>query len=62
MPCVISVNAPKGQHPCAAGGNYYADDICTEPLPWRDGMLLPLDKPGLGITLDEAKLESFRED
>ena len=62
MPCVISVNAPKGRHPCAAGGNYYADDICIEPLPWPDGKLLPLDKPGLGISLDEAKLESFRED
>ena len=49
MPCVISVNAPSGRHPNRAGGNYYGDDICTEPLPWRDGMLLPPEAPGLGI-------------
>lgn len=62
MPCVISVNAPEGRHPCKAGGNYYLDDVIAEPLPFSDGCLLPLDRPGLGIDLDEAKLEAFRED
>jgi len=62
MPCVISVNAPEGAHPCQAGGHYYRDDVITEPLPFADGALLPLDKPGLGIEIDEARLESFRED
>jgi L-alanine-DL-glutamate epimerase-like enolase superfamily enzyme len=62
MPCVISVNAPEGRHPCKVGGNYYLDDVIAEPLPFSDGCLLPLDRPGLGIDLDEAKLEAFRED
>jgi L-alanine-DL-glutamate epimerase-like enolase superfamily enzyme len=62
MACVISVNAPKGRHPNKAGGHYYEDDVVSEPLPWGDGMLLPPEGPGLGIALDEDKLERFRED
>ena len=61
LPCVIPVSAPGGQHPNKVGGNYYDDDVVTAPLPYRDGCLLPLDRPGLGIDLDEAKLERFRE-
>lgn len=62
LPCVIPITAPAGTHPCKVGGHYYEDDIVTEPFGIRDGALLPLDKPGLGIEIDEAKLKKFRLD
>lgn len=62
LPSVIPVSAPAGRHPYRVAGNYYEDDICTEPFAVRSGALLPLDGPGLGIVLDEAKLERFRSD
>lgn len=62
LACVIPVSAPLGRHPCRVGGHYYEDDIITEPFRVADGALLPLDGPGLGIEIDEAKLERYRED
>ncbi len=59
---VIPISAPAGQHPCAVGGHYYEDDILAEPFRVRDGALLPLEAPGLGIEVDADKLEAFRVD
>ena len=58
--CVIAVSAPAGRHPWAIAGRYYEDDILAEPMAVADGAILPLDAPGLGITIDEAKLERYR--
>jgi len=60
MAAVIPISAPAGTHPYRVGGNYYEDDVVTAPFPVKDGRLLPLDKPGLGIDVDERKLERFR--
>jgi muconate cycloisomerase len=57
---VIPINAPAGTHPCKVGGNYFLDDVCAAPFAVKDGALLPLDAPGLGIEVDEAKLARFR--
>ena len=62
VPCVIPVSAPKGEHAFEIAGRYYEDDIITEPFPTGQGTLRPLEKPGLGIEVDEDKLERFRED
>jgi muconate cycloisomerase len=62
LPCVIPVSAPAGRHPYRVGGNYYEDDVCTQPFDVRHGAILPLDAPGLGIEIDEAKLATFRCD
>ena len=59
---VIPVSAPAGTHPYAIAGRYYEDDILTAPMAVRDGALLPLEGPGLGIVIDEAKLARFRCD
>jgi len=61
MAAVIPVSAPVGTHPYHIGGHYYEDDVINAPFAVRDGMLLPLDKPGLGIEVDERKLETFRD-
>lgn len=60
LPCVISINAPAGKHHYKYGGHFYEDDICVDALPVKDGALLPLDKPGLGIEIDMEKLEKYR--
>ena len=62
LPCVIPVSAPAGAHPCKVAGNYYTDDILAAPMALRDGAILPLDAPGLGLEIDEAKIARYRQD
>jgi L-alanine-DL-glutamate epimerase-like enolase superfamily enzyme len=57
---VIPVSAPAGRHPYAVAGRYYEDDVVSTAFPVRDGALLPLDQPGLGIDIDEARLARYR--
>jgi 2-dehydro-3-deoxyphosphogalactonate aldolase len=38
----------------------FFDEILKEPLVWEDGDLLLPERPGLGVELDEAKLEKYR--
>jgi L-alanine-DL-glutamate epimerase-like enolase superfamily enzyme len=61
LPAVIPVSAPGGRHPCRVGGNYFEDDIVAEAFPFRNGRIYPPDGPGLGIQIDERKLEKFRQ-
>ena len=60
MPAVIPITAPAGCHPHRVAGNYYEDDIVRAPFQVRDGALLPLEGPGLGIEIDEEKLARYR--
>jgi muconate cycloisomerase len=60
MASVIPVSAPAGRHPYAIAGRYYEDDVIKEPFAVRNGALLPLDRPGLGIDVDEERLARFR--
>ena len=39
---------------------YYEQDILAEPLPIIAGEARPLEKPGLGVELDEQKIEKYR--
>jgi L-alanine-DL-glutamate epimerase-like enolase superfamily enzyme len=59
---VLPVSAPEGAAPMATAGRYYDDDVVTQPFPVANGALLPLKGPGLGVELDEDKLERFRVD
>jgi 2-dehydro-3-deoxyphosphogalactonate aldolase len=38
----------------------FFDEIVTEPFRWESGDLIFEDRPGIGIELDEGKLERFR--
>jgi L-alanine-DL-glutamate epimerase-like enolase superfamily enzyme len=57
---VIPISAPAGAHPYAAAGRYYEDDVISEAFEVKDGALLPLNRPGLGITVDESRLAKYR--
>jgi len=41
---------------CIYKSRGFFDEIVTEPFEWQDGDLIPLDRPGIGIALDEEKL------
>jgi muconate cycloisomerase len=47
--------------PCdIIGPFYYEDDVLAEPLPITGGAARVHNKPGLGIELDDAKVEKYR--
>lgn len=62
LPSVIPVTAPAGAGSAQAAGRYYQDDLVTEAFEFEDGLLLPPERPGLGVELDEEKLAAYRVD
>ena len=57
---VLPVSTPKGTGKGGIAGVYYTDDIITEPFEYSDGDVIVSSKPGLGIELDEDKLNHYR--
>jgi L-alanine-DL-glutamate epimerase-like enolase superfamily enzyme len=48
-------------YPCdIIGPLFYEDDVLTNPLPICGGSAQMHDRPGLGVELDEAKVEKYR--
>lgn len=39
--------------------HYLADDVVRDPIVIRDGTVRPLDGPGLGVEIDEARVRRF---
>jgi L-alanine-DL-glutamate epimerase-like enolase superfamily enzyme len=39
---------------------FYEDDLLAEPLPIEAGSARPFERPGLGVELDENKLQRYR--
>lgn len=62
LPCVLSITAPAEKAPTDVACHFYTDDIVTEPFQYKDGCLIVPDKPGLGVELDEKKLQKYRVD
>ncbi|MGQ0568824.1 MAG: mandelate racemase/muconate lactonizing enzyme family protein [Armatimonadota bacterium] len=49
------------EFPCdILGPFFYEGDLLAEPLPIKGGEARPLERPGLGVELDEAKVEHYR--
>ena len=49
------------EFPCdIIGPFYYEDDIVLEPLAIKPGQARPNERPGLGVELDEKKVERYR--
>ncbi len=50
-----------GEYPCdIIGPLYYTDEILTEPLRLAGGKAMAIDRPGLGVELDDAKIRMYR--
>ena len=49
------------EFPCdILGPFFYEGDILAEPLPIQAGKASPFERPGLGVALDEQKVERYR--
>jgi muconate cycloisomerase len=60
LSCVIPVSTPAESQKGRVGGIYYQDDLIREPMKLTDGAIeVPL-APGMGIAVDEAKIEKYR--
>lgn len=59
MASVSPVNRPAEAYDGQIAGVYYEDDIVTEPFSFEDGDVLVPDGPGLGVEVDEGKLEQY---
>ncbi|UCC72101.1 MAG: hypothetical protein JSV86_17285 [Gemmatimonadota bacterium] len=42
------------------GPGLLVDDVCRQPFRYRYGNLFPFERPGLGVELDEAKMEAWQ--
>ena len=60
LACVVPVSTPMGKGKKGIAGIYYTDDIIAEPFEYADGELVVSTKPGLGVELDEEKVERYR--
>jgi muconate cycloisomerase len=58
-PCVIPVTRLEGNAPTAIAGAFYTDDLITQPFRYVDGALELPSGPGLGITVDQAKINRY---
>ena len=57
---VFPVTTIEGKEPTTMAGKMYLDDIVAEPFEYRDGNLIVPSTPGLGVELDEDKVERYR--
>jgi muconate cycloisomerase len=60
LACVYPATAPTEKLSTKIAGRQYVDDIVREPFGWVDGCVLVPKRPGLGVELDEAKIEKYR--
>lgn len=59
LPSVCPTTKPEGAKGPAMAGNYYLDDIVTEPFGYEDGCVLVPEGPGLGIEVDMDKIRKY---
>ena len=56
----LAVALPTLEWDASVTNQYLADDVATDPVAVVDGHIVTPEGPGLGITVDEAKLEKYR--
>jgi len=62
LSCVIPVSTPAEAQHGQVAGIYYKDDLLAEPMVLRDGALALPTAPGMGMSIDEAKIRRFTRD
>ncbi len=60
LSCVVPVSMPAEHRKGRIGGVYYTDDLISAPLAHVDGAVPVPDGPGMGVDIDEAKIERYR--
>jgi muconate cycloisomerase len=57
---VIPVSMPAEHQNGRVGGIYYADDLIAKPLEFTDGGIRVPTGPGMGVEVDEDKIQTYR--
>jgi len=60
LSCVIPISTPAEHQQGRIGGTYYRDDLIREPMKVVDGAIEVPTARGMGIEVDEAKVEKYR--
>lgn len=60
LSCVVPVSTPAEALKGQLGGIYYVDDLLREPMKLVDGAIEVPVGPGMGIDVDEDKIERYR--
>lgn len=60
LSCVVPVSTPAEFQTGQVGGIYYRDDLLAQPMKLVDGAIEVPNAPGMGIEIDEEKVERFR--
>ena len=60
LSCVVPVSAPAEAQSGQIAGIYYTDDLIAAPFAFEDGFVALPTGPGMGIDVDEAKVETYR--
>jgi muconate cycloisomerase len=60
LSCVVPVSTPAEHQHGRIGGTYYKDDLIVEPMAFADGAIQVPTAPGMGIEVDEAKIEKYK--
>lgn len=57
---VIPVSTPAAEQAGQVGGIYYRDDFLVEGVKLKDGAIMVPTASGMGIAVDEAKIEKYK--
>jgi muconate cycloisomerase len=60
LSCVVPVSTPAEAQHGQLAGIYYTDDVIKAPFELIDGSIKVPDGPGMGIEIDEDKIEHYR--
>jgi muconate cycloisomerase len=60
LSCVVPVSTPAEWQKGQVAGIYYTDDLIAAPFKLVDGTVEVPDAPGMGIPVDEKKVERYR--
>jgi muconate cycloisomerase len=60
LSCVVPVSTPAEYLKGSIAGIYYKDDLIREPMMLVDGAIEVPFAPGMGIDVDETKIEKYR--
>jgi muconate cycloisomerase len=60
LSCVVPVSTPAEAQRGQIGGIYYKDDLIAEPFKLIEGFVEVPQGPGMGIAIDEAKINKYR--
>lgn len=59
LPSVIPINGPAESLPTGTFGRYFVDDVIATGMTVREGAIVVDDAPGLGVEVDEERLERY---